>query len=203
MNVLFNLLGSMALCVAPYLLIRGSLKKEGEVGKIDPNPIMFLIRSVVAWINLATYFSGSQLTWMRGSILIVSSVSLTTIFLVSFFLGRMRMVKKTDIGCLIFSLGVLGIWKATRDPVMANLLIQIAMFAAFIPSIVAVRQGRERMSSLPWICASTAYVFMTAAILTDPNGFLLFQLVNPLVPGIIGNGLLALVSYQQEKKVKK
>lgn len=199
MNVLFNLLGSLALCIAPVLLIRGSLKRDGEIGKIDPNPTMFFIRSVVAWINLATYFSGAEIAWMRGSILIVSSVSLTALFFVALILGRIRMVRWTDIGCLVFSIGVLGLWKFTENPVAANLLIQVAMTAAFIPSAIEGWQLRERQASLPYTCASAAYVFMTAAILTDPNGFKPFQLVNPLVPGIMGNGLLAAVAYRQEK----
>ncbi len=197
MNTLLNLLGSVSLCVAPVLLIIGSLKKEGEPGKIDPNPAMFFIRAVVAWMNLATYFVGSQTTLIRCSVLIVSTISLTTLFFVSLWLGRLKMVGLIEITCLILSVIVGVIWKITENPVMANLIMQVILVISFMPSFIRTYRLEERNTPLTWIFATVAYVFMTMALLVDENGFKLFQLVNPIIPGIGGNGLLALLAYRQ------
>lgn len=196
------LLGSALLLVAPTLFIIGSLKKEGTPGKIDPNPAMFFIRSVTAWLNLTTYFVGSKTDWVRCSILIVSSVSLSVLFLLSIILGRWRMVRMTEVICLVLA-GLVGyIWKLTADPVLANLLMQGILVISFIPSWVGTYRLTERQTSLTWAFATAAYVCMTIAVVTDPVGFKLFQLVNPIVPGIGGNGLLALLAYRQEKMIK-
>jgi hypothetical protein len=179
------------------LLIIGSLKKEGQPGKIDPNPAMFFIRAVVAWLNLATYFIGSHTTIIRSSVLIVSTISLTILFFLSLWLGRLKMVGRIEITCLLLTFATGILWKLTADPVVANLIMQGILVMSFIPSWTRTYRFEERNRPLTWIFAVIAYVFMTAALLVDPNGYKPFQLVNPLIPGICGNGILALLAYRQ------
>jgi drug/metabolite transporter (DMT)-like permease len=200
-NTTLNILGGLALCVAPVLFIIGSLKKEGQPGKIDPNAATFFIRSVCAWLNLATYFEGSQTTWIRCFVLIVSSISLTILCGLSLFAGRLRMVKPTEIACLVMAI-VLGIvWKEQRatNPVTANLLMQGILVISFIPAAWRSYTLEEKQTSATWLWATFAYFLMTAALLSDSHGFKPFQLVNPIIPGIGGNGLLAILAYRQEK----
>ena len=114
MNTILNILGSASLCVAPVLFIIGSMKREDDPKKINPNAATFFIRSVVAWLNLATYFEGSQTTYIRCSVLIVSSVSLTILCGLSFFTGRLKMVKATEVACLLMAIAVGIAWKGQK-----------------------------------------------------------------------------------------
>lgn len=202
MNTILNLLGSLALCVAPTLLIIGSLKKESDPGKIEPNPATFLIRSVVAWINLATYFVGSQTTIIRTSVLWVSCISLSLIFILTLFLGRWKMVRTIEIICLCLAVALLQVWHQST-PVVANLLLQVVLVISFIPSAIRMYQLKEKQTSPPWIFATVAYVLMTTALFVDPRGYKLFQLVNPIIPGIGGNLTLAILALRQERLRKK
>lgn len=205
MNTILNLLGSASLCVAPVLFIIGSLKKEGDPKKINPNAATFLIRSIVAWLNLATYFQGSQTTYVRCSVLIVSSASLTILCLLSFFTGRLKMVKATEIACLVMAIAVGIAWKGQKatSPVTANLLMQGILVISFVPAVWRSYTLEDKQTSATWVWATIAYFLMTAALLVDPHGYKLFQLVNPIVPGIIGNGALAVLGYRQERIRRK
>jgi drug/metabolite transporter (DMT)-like permease len=193
------------LCIAPTLLLIGTLTKD-EMGrrKIDPNPATFFIRSVAAWINLATYFSGSGTTWIRSSVLIASSVSLSTIFIITFFICRIRMVRWLEVVTLLLSSAVGFAWYKARavDPVTANLLMQCILVISMAPQIWRIHKLQERQKGLPWAFATGAYVCMTTALFVDPLGFKPFQLVNPIVPGIACNALLMIFSYRQETLLK-
>ena len=123
--------------------------------------------------------------------------------MVTAFLGRWKMVKVVEIVCLLLAGIILVIWKQTNNPIVANLLMQVVLVISFVPSAIRIKQLKERQKSLPWIFATVAYVFMTIALLVDTQGFKPFQLVNPLVPGIGGNGLLAYLAYRQEKILRK
>lgn len=194
------------LCVAPTLLLIGTLTKDEEGHrKIDPNPATFFIRSVAAWINLATYFTGSGTTsWVRSSVLVASSVSLSTIFFFTFFVCRIRMVRWLEVLTLILSSAVGIAWYRMRavDPVTANLLMQLILVISMAPQIWRIHKLQERQKGLPWAFATGAYVCMTTALFVDPLGFKPFQLVNPIVPGIACNALLMIFSYRQEKLLK-
>jgi drug/metabolite transporter (DMT)-like permease len=193
------------LCIAPTLLLIGTLTKD-EMGrrKIDPNPATFFIRSVAAWINLATYFTGSGTTWVRSSVLIASSVSLTTIFIITFFVCRIRMVRWLELVTLVLSSAVGVAWYKARavNPITANLLMQCILVISMAPQIWRIYKLQERQVGLPWAFATGAYVCMTTALFIDPLGFKPFQLVNPIVPGVICNGLLMIFSYRQERLLK-
>jgi hypothetical protein len=203
MITLLHLVGALSLFAATALLIMGSLKKEGDPGKIGPNPATFLIRSIVAWVNLATFMSGSETTIIKCGVLFASATGLSVIFLMACWIGRWKMVRWYDIACLIVALGILWIWQHTDDAVSANLILQVALTLSFVPSVIGSYKFRERQRWHPWTCAAVAYVFMTVAIVGDPKGFQLFQLVNPIVPGIMGNGLLAILAYRQELRAKQ
>ena len=205
MNTILNLIGGASLCVAPVLFIIGAFKKETDTKKTDANAATFLIRAVAAWINLATYFEGSQTTYVRSSVLIVSSVSLSILCLVSFWTGRLKMVKWTEVSCLILALSVGFVWKWQKatDPVTANLLMQGILVISFIPQIKGSYTLTDKQTSATWIWATVAYYFMLVALLVDPHGYKLFQLVNPIVPGIIGNGALAILARRQERIRRK
>ena len=203
-NIVLNITGSLCLLVAPVLFIMGALKKDGEPGKIDPNATTFFIRSIVSWLNLATYFVGSQATLIRCSVLIVSAVSLSALFFLSLFAGRWKLIKATEIICLVLTLMVGYAWyfqKAT-DPVTANILMQVILVISFVPAAWRSYRFEDRQTPATWLWAVVAYVFMTAALLVDPQGFKPFQLINPLIPGICGNGLLALLAFRQTRRAK-
>ena len=114
------------------------------------------------------------------------------------------MVKATEIACLLMAIAVGIAWQGQKatDPVTANLLMQVILVISFIPAAWRSYTLEDKQTSATWVWATVAYGFMTAALLVDPHGFKPFQLVNPLIPGIGGNGLLAILAYRQERILK-
>ena len=80
--------------------------------------------------------------------------------------------------------------------------MQVILVISFIPAAWRSYTLEDKQTSATWVWATVAYGFMTAALLVDSHGFKPFQLVNPIIPGIGGNGLLAILGYRQERMLK-
>ena len=177
---------SLILLFVPVIYLDRTAK-----GHITPNPVSFFVRSVVAAMNLVTYFFTSGQDTFKTSVSLVSTVGLVTIFAYSLRKGRFSKVNNFDIVSGVIAILVAVIWKVSSDPVIANLLLQSAMFIAFVPAIRGVLAGVAREEVTPWALATLTYVLMVGALNLDVNTTWQ-QLVHPVFVGIGGNGGLML-----------
>jgi uncharacterized membrane protein len=178
---------SIILLVVPVLY----LVKTAQ-GKITPNPVTFFVRSVVSVMNLTTYFLTNGHNPWKSSVTLASTVGLLAIFFFAFYRGKFSRINRYDIvaGAIAIVVGVM--WKLSKDPVLANLLLQTAMLVSFIPAIRGVLAGAAKEQVLPWALATTSYVLMTTALSLDPLTTWQ-QFIHPVCVGLLGNGSLALV----------
>ncbi len=191
MNTLM-IIASLILLSAPVIYITRVAQ-----GHITPNPVTFLIRSVVAAINMVTYFFVAGRDPFKASVALVSTLGLTTIFVYSFRKGKFSKINGFDISLGVISFAVAILWKLNNDPVIANLCLQSAMLLAFVPTIRAVLAGVTREQVLPWALPTLSYTLMIYAL--SLSGTTTWQqLVNPFV-GMIGNGGLMLAVACKQK----
>ncbi len=169
---------------------------------VTPNPAAFLIRSIVAGMNLFSYFAVVNKDYMKLSVSIVSTAGLISIFLYALLCGKLTRLRVADIVCGSLALVIGIIWKTTGDPIMANMMLQIIMLLAFYPAISGVLFGKATERAFPWLIATLCYVFMIGAIVVDwkQSGWL--QLVHPVVSGLFGNGALTIAIWWKNRKNK-
>ncbi len=190
-NFLF-FLASAILLVVPVLYLVKTVQ-----GKVTPNPVTFLLRSVVAVMNLVTYFLTNGEDVWKSSVTIVSTAGLVSIFLYAFYRGKFSRINAFDIvaGTIAAMVAVMWRMSSDQDPVQANLLLQSAMLISFVPAIRGVLAGVAKEEVLPWALATTTYVLMTTALVLTSATWQEF--VHPVCVGILGNGGLALaVAYK-------
>jgi len=161
------------------------------VAGVTPNPTTFLIRAIVATMNCFSYFTVVNKDYLLLSVALVSTFSLTVMFLYALVRGRLTKLRTVDVVCAIAALIIGVIWKSTGNAVLANLLLQAIMLLAFYPAISGVLAGIAKEKTLPWVLATLCYVCMILAIITDWHAGAWYSLVHPVVSGICGNGGLA------------
>jgi len=158
---------------------------------VTPNPATFFIRSTVAIINCFSYFTVVHQDNFKTSITVISAVGLSGIFFYALARGKFTKLRWVDVTCAGAAMIIVVIWKSTGNAVVANLILQGVMLLSFYPAVNGVLYGHAKEKSSTWILATLCYVAMVMAILVDWKTGSAYQLVHPIVSGIIGNGALA------------
>jgi len=178
-------------CIGLYLY---NVIKKG----VTPNPTNFFVRSVVAIINVFTYFKVAHGNFYVTSMTIVSAIGLLAVFGYAKWKSKFCAMSKLDYLSCIIAMITCVIWKLTNG-VVANYVLQIIMFLAFLPAITAVLDGRAKEKALPWLFATAGYVLMSIVII-GTYGIDYGKLIHPLISGVAGNGLLALSIIYKKRK---
>jgi len=83
------------------------------------------------------------------------------------------------------------------NPIIANLTVQIAIMASFLPTIVGLLQGKLKEKAFSWFLGVLSYSFLLASVLYKPD-WSWPQLAYPFLNGIVGSGSIALISCWQK-----
>jgi len=136
--------------------------------------------------------------WQSFYVLVVAS-GLVSIFIYSFFRGKFGKLGKPEkiVAVLVLLVGVA--WKVTGNPYIANISLQIIFLLSVIPTIIGVLRGHLIEKELPWYLAVASHGFATMGIITS-GSFTWTSLVYPLVTGVLGNGVVAVAVFCQNKK---
>ena len=132
-------------------------------GEIRPNAVTFLIRSIVAIMNMITYFLMTDKEIFKSLIMVMSTVSLSSIFITCLVKNGIGNMSPFDKACGILSIVAIIIWK-TSDHTVANITIQLIIVLASIPTMLGVVSGRNKEIPLPWMMATAAYVLNIIAL---------------------------------------
>ena len=132
-------------------------------GDIKPNAVTFLIRSVVATMNMVTYFLMTDKEIFKSLIMLMSTISLSSIFVTCLVKNGIGSMNSFDKACGILSIVAIIIWK-TSNPTIANITIQLIIILAAVPTIQGVISKRNKEIPLPWMMATTAYILNIIAL---------------------------------------
>lgn len=183
--------------VAPFFLLAIPFVVLPRVmsGVIRPNAVTFLIRSVVAIMNMITYFLMTDKEIFKSLVMIMSTISLSSIFIVCLIKNGIGKMNFYDKACGILSIVAIIIWK-TSNPTVANIAIQAVIVLAAVPTIQGIMSKRNREIPLPWMMATTAYTLNIVALylLNAPS----VQLIHLFVCAV-SNTAIALLAYKTNK----
>lgn len=187
---------SLILLTAPVIILM-----RIHQGKTTPSRVTFGIRSVVSVMNLITYFLGTQHDYFKSAIMLTSALSLSAIFVYSFFKGKTK-IRWYDVVTTLIVIVVVIKWKSSGDAMVANLWLQSALLLSFVPYTLGVLDGTIKDHPISWAFATLAYVLMTFGLLlsAEPSWQ---EFVNPVCIGVVGNGVLMSAITFKNRKVAR
>lgn len=177
--------------VIPLIVIPKIIK-----GLATPNATTFLIRSIVAIINMVTYFFMTNQEWFKSLIMVTSTLSLVSIFLACVIKNGFGGINTVDKICALTALISIIVWKLS-NPMMANMMVQVVIVISAVPTIQGVVSGRNKEIPLPWMIASSGYALSLIALILQDSG--IPSMVN-LVVCIIINTSIGLIAHDKNKK---
>lgn len=188
MTQALSIIGGLIL-IAAFFCYFMSVAKDTSV----PNPATWLIWFVIFMMNTVTYFMVARGSVWQTLITIIAAGGVLCIFMYSLLRGKFARIGAMEVVCLVTALVVGIVWNTTRDPVLANLLLQFIYVVSFIPMISGLITGKLREKVLPWALAFCAYIptLIIIAINWDSSSWV--GLVHPIVNGIMGNGAIILL----------
>lgn len=196
---ILSIVGGMILIAAFFFYFKSVAKNTST-----PNPATWLIWFVIFMMNTITYFMVARGSLWQTLITIVAAIGVLCIFIYSLFKGKFARIGKIEVACLATALVVGIIWKTTKDPILANLLLQFIYAVSFIPMIIGLANGRLREKTFPWVLAFSAYVPTIIIIIINWETVSWVGLVHPIVNGIMGNGaIILLAAVKNNKPVRK
>jgi hypothetical protein len=182
--------------------VYGSYFRQTVRGTSTPNPVTWLIWLSVMTINVFTYFTVVGGDVMKTLVAALAAPFLFLIFTYSLFRGKFTRLSRMDIVCLLLAIAVGVFWRTTGDDITTNIMLQLIILISFIPTISGLLRGKAREKPLPWNVAVVTYAFLALSILTDPDpakrNWVAFMY--PVLNGILGNGIVAILAHMQRSQ---
>ena len=168
-------------------------------GSSTPNPATWFIWLVVMAMNVVTYYFVSNGNFWPVLTPSIITLGILLIFIYSFNKGRLGKLGWMEWMTLGLAVVVGIFWQVTKDGTASNLMMQIILLIAFVPTVIGVISGKLKEKPLSWITAVISYVLLIASILCNDD-WTWVQLAYPFFNGIVGNGSVALATQARRKK---
>lgn len=168
-------------------------------GTIRLNPSTWIIRALVASINLVSYVLVLHGDLLRALPVMVVTAGIFFVMLYSLFNGQFSKFRPVDTACLVIAILVGIFWRLSGDPIAANLLLQVVYVISFLPTISGLRKRTLRDTPYPWAINVVAYVFMVCEILLHWEANSWVALAHPLLNGLLGNGAMVYFALENSK----
>lgn len=187
MSEIFGILAGLLLLLAgTFILIQ--VKK----GLSTPNLTTWLVNLCVSTINAFTFHQVVNSNIYQSLIMFMSLLTLIVIFFYTMSKGKFAKLNQLDIILFVLAIFVGILWKLTDDR-LANFLVQIVMFIATCATIIGLWQKKLREYYFSWIFAISAYIIAITGLAISSNTDWLAYF-GPILNGIIGNGLVLILS---------
>lgn len=157
-----------------------------------PNPSSWLIWAFVMIINATTYRQVLVEDPIKAITGYVAVACIVFMCLYSLRQHKFTRVQTIDIFIFAAALATGIFWQVTGNAFVAQLALQSILLISYIPTYVGLIQGRAKEDPRSWILVVVAYIFSILAIIVNYQGNWI-ELLFPIVNGIIGNGLVALL----------
>ncbi|HAU65947.1 MAG: hypothetical protein UT30_C0001G0001 [Candidatus Uhrbacteria bacterium GW2011_GWF2_39_13] len=198
MEVLFVGLAGGLLIAVLLIYIRNVLYTN-----IGMNLSTWLIATLAALIQNVTYYST---VGGRGHLLIVPTImsaGLIAITVLGWRKSTFGQVNRLDIMVFAGTMLCLAVW-LIFDGVVANVVLQFALFTSFIPTMRDLRAKKFEDDAFPWGLASFGYIFQLIAVVISIQ--VLSEdwprLINPILVGLIGNGLVSWTAFWSKRQTQ-
>lgn len=129
-----------------------------------PNAATWGLWLAISTMNCASYFFMNR-DW--GKIILPSTSTLATFVTFGYAVagGKFAGFGDYDIIACVIGLAAAGVWWRFRNAGYANIILQAAVAASFVPTFTSVWNNSANESWLPWFVWTSAYVFLLASVL--------------------------------------
>ncbi|MCK9352489.1 MAG: hypothetical protein WCT49_06630 [Candidatus Paceibacterota bacterium] len=165
-------------------------------GSSKPNVVSWGLWSMVTVLNMASYLALTG-DILKNSLSIVAASATFVTFLYIFQKNSGISLTMTD--WITLSIGVISafVWMVFQSAVFANLTLQLANIAAFVPTYRSVWNNPENEKPLPWFFFSTAYLFLNITVFIRWSGNAA-DLVFPVLGLFLHASLTALIVFRKK-----
>jgi hypothetical protein len=116
---------------------------------------------LISIINSVTYVMAFG--FMKSIMPFTATLTLTAIFLYSFFKGRFTRPNSAGLVCFLLTPVIITFWLLSGNEHVSNMLLQIPNLISFTPTIVGLYQREIKEKQLPWILMVVSHTFLVLA----------------------------------------
>lgn len=195
MEMLFAGLAGGLLIAVLLIYIRNVL-----YANIGMNLSTWLVATLATLIQNVTYYPTVGGQWHLLIVPTIISVGLIVITILGWRKSTFGQIGRFDIVVFVGTMLCLALW-LIFDGVVANVVLQFALFASFIPTIRDLRAKKFQDEAFPWGLASFGYIFQLVAVAISIKTLQDWpRLVNPILVGLLGNGMVSWTAFWSKRK---
>ena len=167
-------------------------------GSSVPNPAAWLIWAVSLPVNAVTYLVMVDFDIKKSAVFVLAAVGIVTIFLYSWQRHKFSKLQVIDIFAVALTCVLFLGWLVIGGAEVFNLAIQIAVFLGYWPIAIGLIRKTNKEVPLSWLMGTSVYALQIAAMTVNSIGCTWYELANPFINGIIGNGTITAIVYWQQ-----
>ncbi|KKW32173.1 MAG: hypothetical protein UY76_C0038G0003 [Candidatus Uhrbacteria bacterium GW2011_GWA2_52_8d] len=196
MEMLFAGLAGGVLIAVLLIYIRNVL-----YANIGMNLSTWLIATLATLIQNVTYYPTVGGEWHLVIVPTIISVGLTAITVLGWRKSTFGRINRFDIAVIAGTMVCLAVWLIFNG-VVANVVLQFALFASFIPTMRDLSAKKFEDDAFPWGLASFGYIFQLLAVAISIQALSEDwpRLINPILVGLIGNGLVSWTAFWSKRR---
>ena len=170
---------------------------------IGMNLSTWLIATLATLIQNVTYYPTVGGEWHLLIVPTIISVGLIAITILGWRKSTFGQINPFDIGIFAITMLCLAVW-VIFDGVVANVVLQFALFASFIPTVSDLSAKKFEDEAFPWGLASFGYIFQLIAVANSIQVLLEDwpRLINPILVGLIGNGMVSWTAFRSKRRTQ-
>jgi hypothetical protein len=132
-------------------------------GQSSPNAASWGMWAFVTVLNFTSYKALSK-DWVKSLLPTLSSLLCILTFVLAVFRGRLAALGTYDAIALALALIACGVWWMTKSAMKAQLLLQLCIAIAFIPTYISVWEVPRHERALGWLIWTMAFVTQTRVV---------------------------------------
>jgi hypothetical protein len=196
MEMLFVGLAGGVLIAVLLIYIRNVL-----YANIGMNLSTWLIATLATLIQNVTYYPTVGGAWHLVIVPTIISIGLIAITVLGWRKSTFGRINPFDVVVFVGTMLCLAVW-LIFDGVVANVVLQFALFTSFIPTVRDLHAKKFEDDAFVWGLASFGYIFQLIAVTISVQTLSEDwpRLVNPILVGIIGNGLVSWTAFRSKRR---
>lgn len=183
---LLSVFAALLLLVAYAIYFRKTSR-----GDAQPNAASWSLWVFLVALNTVSYglMTGDS---VKAYLSFAGSIAAIAVFVNALVRGRFKRLNKWDIAALTIGFIASFMWWWFRSALYGNLILQLALFISFIPTVSSVLEDPRREPPLPWFLWGVAFAVVFIVVLLRWRGQPQ-DLVNPIY-GIVCHTLVGILA---------
>ena len=152
-----------------YILAYLDYNRQVIKGATRPNGATWLIWSVISIVSATSYLKASGDVWK--SVIPLLNIGLcTATFVLAVYLKNIKWPDKMDYVALAIGIIAALVWKHYGSARYANLIVQLAVLAGFVPTWRGILKDPTCEQARPWIIWMVGYILALIVVTLRWNG---------------------------------